>query len=201
MIVPRLQKNKINNLADFRKSKEYTNYVRKTIKVEFIKIKKKLINDFIVHPVTIEIQAGPQAHNTSKTLSGVGNLFSYIGFNESDRPIEKLLQTLESKTILTSIVFSKNGNFVAHIQYPTIEDIFHATPMPWADGRSWAEGIERGIPGFGSYVNESSVNSRSGHGVQYSANIRGGNFQKTKYMSKIIKNFEKEIHKLNNSKF
>ena len=41
---------------------------------------KKLLNEFETHPVTREIEGGPDATNTSGTLGGSGNLFSFLGF-------------------------------------------------------------------------------------------------------------------------
>jgi hypothetical protein len=65
--------------------------------------------------------------------------------------------------------------------------------MPWQEGRSWAEGIERGISGLGNYINKSSSSSRSSQGVQVKNRIRGGQFRNTKYLSSIINNFKKNV--------
>ena len=42
--------------------------------------KSNFIEQFEEHPITKEIQDGPEASNSSGTLNGQGNLFSFIGF-------------------------------------------------------------------------------------------------------------------------
>jgi len=201
MFISRISKSKLANLTDFRKSKEYTTYVKKTINVEFMRIKKQMISAFNSHPVTIEINGGSNASNTSNTLSGVGNLYSYIGFNKGDKPTLPILQKLETETFLSSVIFSKNGTFRIVVNNPTADDIFNITPLPWAQGRSWAEGIEKGLAGFGLYLNQESTFSRSGSGIQVKNKLRSGKFKNVAYISKIIKDFEINIVKLNNQSF
>lgn len=201
MFISKINKSKISNLADFRKSKEYTAYVKKTINVEFMRIKKQMISTFNNHPVTVEINGGPSASNTSNTLSGVGNLYSYIGFEKGDKPTLPILQKLERETFLSSVIFNKNGTFRVAVNNPTAAEIFDVTPLPWAQGRSWAEGIEKGLSGFGLYLNQESTLSRSGSGIQVKNKLRSGKFKNVQYISKIIKDFEIEILKLNRSNF
>ena len=50
------------------------------VKDSYLENKDKFMEDFDNHPVTQEIEGGPSAKNTSNTLNGIGNLFSYIGF-------------------------------------------------------------------------------------------------------------------------
>ena len=66
----------------------------------FEKIKKEMIEEFLAHPVSVEILGGPNAENTSETLGGYGNLFSFIGFNEGDSPLQPIIDFLESKNII-----------------------------------------------------------------------------------------------------
>lgn len=201
MFISKISKSKIANLTDFRKSKEYIAYVKKTVNVEFMRIKNKMISTFNNHPVTVEINGGPTASNTSNTLNGVGNLYSYIGFDKGDKPTLPILQKLERETFLSSVIFSKNGTFRVVVNNPTAADIFDITPLPWAKGRSWAEGIEKGLSGFGLYLNQESPLSRSGSGIQVKNKLRSGKFKNVSYISKIIKDFEIEIIKLNSQSF
>ena len=195
-----ISKNILNEL-DLRRSREYTVYVKNIINKEFEKIKAKLILNFEKHPITQEIDAGPNALNSSGTLGGVGNLFSYIGFEKGSKPTQVIKNLLMSGTGLTSIIFKKDGSALTRVFYPTPDEIFKATPLPWAQGRSWAEGIERGLSGFGYYLSIESNISRSGHGIQSKNNVRPGKFQNTKYITSIIREFEKDIQILNRSSF
>jgi len=199
MIVRRTTARGINKLIDLRRSPEYIDSVNKIVEIEFAKIKNKLISDFKRHPVTREIEAGVNGNNISKTLGGYGNLFTYIGFESSSKPIKPILRELNDIR-LTKIIFSKNGNFNVLAIYPSIRQIFDITPLPWAEGRSWAEGIEKGISGLGSYLNKSNEKSRSGKGLQTEGEIRKSGFSPTPYISSMIKSFELNVIQLNRIK-
>ena len=169
--------------------------VQKQGKAAFQKIKNKMIVEFLNHPVTRELKEGIDASNISGTLGGVTNLFSFIGFDSSYdpiQPIENVLQTARfefAKARLTTIEFS--------IYIPDPKDVFDATPMPWAPGRSWAKGIESGISGLGYYLKVTRDNSRSGLGIQSSKKVRGGaKFKNTKYISALLKKYRKEFENL-----
>ena len=41
-----------------------------------------------------------------------------------------------------------------NVSIPTAQDIFAITPLPWATGRSWAEGIELTPGDFKLFLNE-----------------------------------------------
>ena len=124
-----------------------------------------------------------------------GNLFSYIGFNDSDNPIE-IVRAILKNSLNVRMLPAKGKKMIqeAVISLPTKEEIESVTPMPWASGRSWAKGIEQGISGFGRYLREESKDvGRSGGGVQASKNIRGGAFRNTTYLSGILNNLQKNI--------
>ncbi len=89
------------------------------------------------------------------------------------------------------------------IEVPTKQEVFGATPMPWATGRSWARGIERGISGLGQYLVKSSriAKSKSGFAIQTDAPVRGGRFSNTSYMSALLNDYYKEIQKLEKKTF
>lgn len=194
-MIPRTTKRGINKLIDLRRSPEYINSVNKIVEIEFKKIKSKLINDFKRHPVTREIEAGPNASNISNTLGGYGNLFTYIGFNSNEKPTRAILTEL-NEIYLSKVIFRKSGDFSVLAMYPSANKIFDITPLPWAAGRSWAEGIEKGISGMGAYLNTSSSESRSGGGVQAEHDIRKYSFNTTPYISQLIRSFESDIFKL-----
>jgi hypothetical protein len=162
---------------------------------KFNKIKNQLIQEFLNHPITQEIQAGPNATNISGTLNGKGNLFSFIGFYEGDNPIQDILNILESIEI-KFIKDIKSGNQFS-INFPDSKDIFAATPMPWATGRSWAKGIESGISGLGFYMFKKSPQSRSGEAIQTSVTLNRVKFKNTKYISALLVKYRKQLLNLN----
>ena len=160
-------------------------------------IHKQFLKSFDSHPVTLEIEGGAMATNISKTLGGIGNLFTYIGFQAGSNPIAPLRRLLE----FYQIHFHPRKNYMSvRIEVPTKEEVFAATPMPWATGRSWARGIERGISGLGHYLVKSSrmAKSKSGFAIQTDAPVRGGRFSNTSYMSALLNAYYKEIEKLEN---
>jgi hypothetical protein len=162
--------------------------------LQFKKIKAELITEFLNHPVTQEIRQGPSASNTSNTLSGVSNLFAFIGFEEGDDPIDPILKIFESMDISFGGEIPMGAKF--NISMPTALDIFSITPMPWASGRSWAQGIEKGISGLGYLLRNRSSKSRSGEAVQSSVKIRSGGFKNTQYISALINKYSKKFSQL-----
>jgi hypothetical protein len=161
----------------------------------FNKIKKEMVEEFRNHPVTVEIKNGPDAENTSGTLNGYGNLFSFIGFDEGDNPTDNI----EGLLNLSRIEYSQETKegFLMKIYLPSKQEIFSETPMPWAKGRSWAEGIEKGISGFGRYLNSDRLNSRSGTGIEVDSVIRKGKFSNTPYISALLNKYTKRFQEIN----
>ena len=157
------------------------------------KAQEKLLANFEQHPVTIEIRGGSGATNASGTLNGIGNLFSYIGFNAGDKPLTPIRQMLKKYEIRFHHTKTKT---IINITVPTAKDIFKVTPLPWATGRSWAKGIETGISGLGRYLHINSPRSRSGQGVQSKKRLRAGKFNNTSYLSFLLKEYYKEIRKI-----
>lgn len=180
----------------------YSKAFQRRIVTAFNKIRREMLAEFKNHPITLEIKSGPFAENSSGTLGGYGNLFSFIGFDEGTDPTENI----EGLLNLTRIEYNKEAKdgFIMTIYMPTKEEIFKDTPMPWAKGRSWAEGIERGISGFGQYLNTENIATYedrigSGQGVQANSVIRGGKFKNTSYISALIKKYLKRFQQINNS--
>lgn len=167
----------------------------KKVKREFKEIKAEMIKEFLSHPVTQEIMEGPSAANISGTLGGVANLFSFIGFDSGNQPVGPVLNLLETVNIIYNKEYTEKGIGVSfNVFLPTAEDIFAITPLPWATGRSWAEGIERGISGLGHLLRKNK--GRSGAAIQTSVKVRGGRFQNTPYISSFIKRYKKRFEEL-----
>jgi hypothetical protein len=158
-----------------------------TYRGKFDLAKKNLIRDFLAHPVTQEILAGPTASNISGTLNGRGNLFSFIGFPEGSKPINDVLSAIEQGLTLrpfTKKVGIRNIAISYSIKIP-LEEIEDASPLPFEPGLSWVTGIEEGISGFGSYVSliKKAGSSRSGYGIQSDSAKLPGEFHTRPYMS------------------
>ena len=163
------------------------------------KSKQEMVNEFENHPVTKEIDNGPEASNISNTLGGEGNLFSYIGFNDGTNPTEIIKDILSNSTkvedrpTITSV--GKDLKITFPISGPTINEIESVTPMPFEGGRSWVRGIEKGISGFSYYVFKKYLKgSRSGTGLQTESEIRTGSFKPTSYLSTILKKFYSKVN-------
>ncbi|HHZ96987.1 MAG TPA: hypothetical protein EYN67_15870 [Flavobacteriales bacterium] len=171
----------------------YRKGLKVTIERHVKKAQEKLLANFEQHPVTLEIGGGPGASNISGTLNGIGNLFSYIGFDSGDQPLNSIRSMLKQYEIKFHHTKTKT---IINITVPTTTDIFKASPLPWATGRSWAKGIETGISGLGRYLNIESARSRSGKGVQTKRPVRAGKFNNTSYLSLLLKTYYKEIRRI-----
>ena len=162
---------------------------------EFKKIKAEMMAEFLGNPVTQEIMEGPQAPNISGTLGGVSNLFAFIGFDAGENPIAPILALLEHTTLeYKHEGAAKNIGVSSNVTLPTAEDIFAITPLPWATGRSWAQGIERGLSGLGYLLRKNK--GRSGAAIQSRVKVRGGKFHNTPYISAFLKKYRKRFEEL-----
>ena len=170
------------------------NDFRKIFKKEFDSLKKEMIKEFLSHPVTLEIIAGPNSTNISGTLNGNSNLFAFIGFSAGEEPIKPILEMLEKISFKDGGEANVGRNF--SVDMPKANDIFAITPMPWATGRSWAKGIETGISGLGYLLNKSGRSSRSGVAIQVKNKVRGGGFSNKPYISALINKYENKFKEL-----
>ena len=60
----------------------------------------KYINEIKNHPVSKELDGGPDSENISDTLNGKENLFAFIGFDNEDKPIDDLTELIRQNTSL-----------------------------------------------------------------------------------------------------
>lgn len=165
-----------------------------SIEREFKVMKEQMIRDFTSLPITQEIAAGPASANISGTLSGKGNLFGFIGFEQSDKPIEPILDLLES----SFIVIREGSDHLVTITIPSAASIFAVTPLPWATGRSWAKGVESGISGLGLYIDKPAT-GRSTAGFQSKGKSPKGAFKNTQYVSAFIQKYAKRFSSIQSS--
>ena len=147
-----------------------------------------MLQEFDSHIVT----QGLKSH-TGAGLVSKGSLFGFLGFSEGADPTKELRDLLE-RTIMFRFASqsTKSAERIYTVTIPSRDDIFAATPLPWAQGRSWVKAVEHGISGIGNYMNIASPNSRSGEGIQSKTN-KGGRFRNTSYISTILNNFKKKL--------
>lgn len=157
--------------------------------------RKDFLREFSSHPVTVEIEAGEGSGNSSGTLGGYGNLFSFIGFISGSKPTEVVKNLINKiRLIRKSYVKSeRNGALIKfNVFSPKKSDFEDATPIPWSAGRSWLSGIERGISGLGYFISRGGI-GRSEGGEQAENKIRQSSFSNTSYFSKMYSDFFKKL--------
>ena len=159
---------------------------------QFKKIKEEMMSEFNSHPVTQELDQ--KTSSSSSAFVGNGSLFGFIGFDRDDEPTQIVREMLNSSEL--KFIKTRGETVDFKILYPSKEELFEATPLPWAAGRSWLKGIESGVSGLGKYLNIDSDASRSGGGVQSESSMRSGRFRNTKYITEILNNFIKKIDNL-----
>jgi hypothetical protein len=184
---------KVSGLAAFKK-KSFQLAGKKLAKE-----KDSLLKDFDRHPVTLELKGGPNASNISRSLpGGYGNLFSFIGFDQGESPTEVVRDALETVKMQGRGRKGHSGDkafYSFRVKYPTLEQVKTVTPMPWEAGLSWLARIEKGISGFGYYMNTAWSPGRSGKGAQVDNKIRSGGYSPVSYYSGIINRFKKGMKK------
>ncbi len=171
--------------------------IEEAIQDDIEKKQQQLVKNFLSHPVSIEISGGPNGSNSSGTLGGYGNLFSFLGFSSSDTPLQSI-EAILSKKLQYRVKPAKAGRFQILIDIPKATEIFENSPMPWANGMSWAQAIEKGVSNLQFYLfNPSGLpNSASGTGIQSRNKVSGVNFRKTPYITKLLKDFQQDLKKL-----
>ena len=179
------------SMTEGRNRSSVSSLIRQEWQKKIIDAQNQMVQAYEEDPVTVEIDGGVYSSNSSSTLGGKGNLFSFIGFEKGSDPTQPVKQLLRNK-INFSVKALTNGNFKIEIAAPTKETLYSISPIPWNPGRSWLDGIEKGISGLGSYVYRDSPTSRSGQGIQTKTNL-GGRFSNRSYMSTILKEFQKNV--------
>ena len=170
--------------------------------------KSMLINEFSLHPVTQEIEAGVNAENISNTLGGAGSdgkLFTFIGFGAAGRPTTPVKTIIREEINVTSVVSrvmprpGATGNVpVASISVslPPEGALSAATPLPWEPGKSWVRGIEEGISGFGHYMYKKFLRGRSKYGLQSKKKVRNASFRPVPYFHSMIQRFAQKLRRI-----
>lgn len=179
-------------------SKDLHREIENAVAQKVFRAKESFLNSFESHKVTQELAAGKSAANSSGSLAGYGNLFTFMGFKDGDEnPIVFLKKFLEKSFIKPPKIQKRDGTlFKVSISLPTKEEIESITPLPFENGRSWVRGIEYGISGIGFYFyskKEEIERSRSTLGIQSKHQIRGGSFSNQSYLTPMLKSLYKEL--------
>jgi hypothetical protein len=159
-----------------------------------------LLRAFEDHPITKEIDSGPGASNSSATLGGYGNLFTFIGFDRGGDPISPIRALLAKSIRVISTRKQRNRlGLILKFTVPTEEEIAAVSPLPWATG-SWVEAVEKGISGVGRYLYSSNkgrfITSRSGQAIEATIEVRGsGSSAPTVYITGLLAQMLKDIEK------
>lgn len=161
-------------------------------------IQQDMVDEFESHPVSQEIAAGNDASNTSGLLGGYGNLFSFIGFDAGESPIAPISRILKKRIYSKIQRRNNNGSFNLTIFAPDKDEVYADAQVGWMGGRSWADGIEKGIAGLNRFLYDEDgfKNSRSITGVQTKNGIISSSAGRTPYISSIINNFKKRLARL-----
>ena len=169
--------------------------LRRVIEPEIKKRQKDLDRKFEAHPITVELNAGPRAFNTSGTLGGYGNLFSFIGFPAGARPTEVISRIFKEKIKFKVKRAGSKGRYIVTFFIPDIQEIYGLTPIPWLTGKSWVQGVETGLSNLGQYVYSATGfgSSSSGTGIQAKNKSSGVSFSNTPYITKLINDFKKRL--------
>ena len=155
--------------------------------------KQQLIREFDDHPVTKEIAAGPTASNSSGTLGGKGNLFSFLGFDDGSNPIEPVKSLLQKIELSGSKPKMSGDRIQFRVNMPNSNEFENASKMRWESGRSWLYDIERTISGLSQYLYGQFKKSRSGTGMQAENSVTSRTFVPVRYFGTMLDKFIQKL--------
>tara|TARA_R100000808_G_C2153345_1_gene163438 strand:+ start:4112 stop:4708 length:597 start_codon:yes stop_codon:yes gene_type:complete len=176
------------------KSKEFQKNAEDLARKKFKQAKTQFLDEFDNHSVTKEIEGGPNGSNISGTLVGYGNLFSFIGFEESANPTQAVRNFLQSFIKMTPSKKARGAIKEFNVNIPNMKD-FNFAKMPWESGNNWVRSVEMGISNFSYYMNKASKASRSGKGIQIDNKIRGGSSKGVPYMTEMLNKLKERLRR------
>jgi len=194
-------------------SKKIADLADPAINKQFDLKKEKFLEEFDRHLVTEELNRASDDPTASSYFlpAGHGNLFSFLGFNQGEKPAlvlrehlnDKIKPDPNKKSRKTTI---KNDQMIvtSRVLIPTLTEVNDAmakqSPLQWSPGRSWTEHLSRGITGFGQFVAnlfKSPKPSRSGGGIQHPGKDKqlSGSIGKIRYVDELLARFKELIGK------
>jgi hypothetical protein len=205
------------NVTQFRNEyntaskKRLTKYAFDEAKIEVDKAKKELIDEFKNHEYSKEIADGEHASNSSSSLGGKGNLFSFIGFEQGSEPVDWVTSDLKEnigiRKFAEKVVQRKDKTiYTFEVVAPTFTELDERHPMPEWTNKGWMSSVRRGISGFRSYIYWKMFDpevSRSTTGVQAKkggkpgagpAILRAGSYKAPlRYLSEMLQDFKNKF--------
>lgn len=182
--------------------------IKPKIQKRFELAKDDLLEAFNEHPVTQEIEDGPDAESSYVSTAAGGNLFSLLGFNSSENPTDDLRKIIQDNIVLqiqnAKKITTTNGiTWETPVRLPTLDDVNELvadkTPLDWSPARAWTTLIEKGIPWFAHYLFDNErplTGSRSETAIQIKGTIKEGRSSSVpgiKYISELLSNFKKSL--------
>ena len=170
-----------------------------------------LISEVQDDPISQEIAGGPSADNISGIVSASdANLFTYIGFDQEETPIDNLIKFLKDNTKIDKRFARFNNQtfkFEVPVQIPTVAEIDDEPSLQYPDNwnpGSWVNGITRGISGLSYYLRTRTksgalkynvAGSRSGSAFQVKRQIRASNntVKANGYVGKYLSEFRRKF--------
>jgi hypothetical protein len=177
-------------------------FMNNAARAKLVSRKNALIKAFDAHSVTREIEKGPDStSNSSSTLGGKPNLFSFIGFESGSNPTSELRQFLMSYIDLYKTPPKIKGNsrevfFEYQVKIPSKAEIGAVTPLPFktrSSNKSWALSIESGLWGLSHYLFGLFASSRSGTGLESKYKVRDTEFAPVPYLTKLLYDFQESL--------
>jgi len=167
--------------------------LRIVARVKFEAAKSWFLDAVENHHVSEDIRSGSQSPLLS---SSTGTLFGFLGFNQGDEPISKLLEVLDRTiTYQEAAIKPKNSLYSVAVGFPTKSQLIGAGVVtPWDSSRPWVSAIEEGISGLPYYLNKKWGGSRSGEGFQVKrGSVRTAEFTGVTYLTPLISQFRKRL--------
>jgi len=173
--------------------------VRPFIELDYETKKEQFMEAFNADPVTQEIEGGPSAYSRVNSLAMAGgNLFSFLGFDAGQEPIEALREYFDRSIELgrtragqvrgTKVVFS------TPVKFPTVTEVdgyvgsTSETQLEWTS-RPFTSLLANGVPGLPNFLfneNKNFPSSRSGPAIQAKGQLREGSLGAIKYIGPLL---------------
>ena len=107
----KINNNALNKITNQQVGPIVGKKIEKSLIQNVQKAQREMIQELESHPVTKEIESGPNGTNQSGTLGGYGNLFSFIGFERGMSPINPIRKIIKKVRIFC---FNKAINHLYH---------------------------------------------------------------------------------------